>query len=279
MKLILSRKGFDSAAGTVPSIFTKDGKMLSFPIPSTNATIPYSEINFDNTTIDSIFTDLGVYQKSSIKKGALKNGAHLDPDLNINSRKRAHTEGWKGSLGQVSSSQSHLTKMGVGVGDLFLFFGWYHETKKIDGKYSYTKGVRDKHCLFGYLQIGEILEVSKETKVPKWLEDHPHCSDVFRTYSPNTIYIASDTLSLNSDLPGWGTFSFSEEMVLTKKEQHKKSIWNLPKEIFGEVDISYHPNPWKGDDFQSVGRGQEFVMTATDAIQQWALHKIMKGLS
>lgn len=37
MKIILSRKGFDSSAGGYPSVhFVENGRLLSFPIPEEN---------------------------------------------------------------------------------------------------------------------------------------------------------------------------------------------------------------------------------------------------
>ncbi|MBA3801209.1 MAG: hypothetical protein H0X18_19410 [Geodermatophilaceae bacterium] len=44
MKLILSRKGFDSAAGGCPSPILEDGSMLSLPIPDRTSPIRYRDI-------------------------------------------------------------------------------------------------------------------------------------------------------------------------------------------------------------------------------------------
>ena len=43
MKVILSRKGFDSVNGGIVSPILEDGTMISFPIPSTDANT-YSEL-------------------------------------------------------------------------------------------------------------------------------------------------------------------------------------------------------------------------------------------
>ena len=127
-------------------------------------------------------------------------------------------------------------------------------------------------------QIEQIINVSSETTLPSWLQQHPHSDPEFRKISHNTIYIARETLSLDNSLPGWGHFRFVKDLILTDQTQSKKSIWALPYNIFGEVDISFHSSPWKNGTFQSVGRGQEFVMTTTPKIQNWALSKIRKGL-
>ena len=47
-----------------------------------------------------------------------------------------------------------------------------------------------------------------------------------------------------------------------------KSKWNLPS-FFKEVDISYHPDPWKDNYFQSAAKGQEFVMEASPEVLEW----------
>ena len=75
----------------------------------------------------------------------------------------------------------------------------------------------DHHIIFGYLQIGKIMKIRPNTKTPSWMDYHPHIdSDGRRKSRNNTIYIASDTLSWNSALPGAGTFNFYEDLVLTK---------------------------------------------------------------
>ena len=45
MKLILSRKGFDSSYGKVPSPIFPDDRMLSLPIPDKSSVIKYSDIS------------------------------------------------------------------------------------------------------------------------------------------------------------------------------------------------------------------------------------------
>ena len=44
MKIILSRKGFDSSTGKVPSPVFPDGTMISLPIPDRSSTIAYKDI-------------------------------------------------------------------------------------------------------------------------------------------------------------------------------------------------------------------------------------------
>jgi len=47
MKIIFSRKGFDSSTGGVPSPIFPDGKILSLPIPDKLSPIKYKDINWN----------------------------------------------------------------------------------------------------------------------------------------------------------------------------------------------------------------------------------------
>ena len=51
MKIVLSRKGFDSAAGGVASPILPDGKMLSLPIPDRSSPITYADISKAKTKL------------------------------------------------------------------------------------------------------------------------------------------------------------------------------------------------------------------------------------
>ena len=75
MKLILSRKGFDSAHGGCPSPIL-DGHLCPLPIPDAGAPTSYAKISpFNGAPIAQLVEDL--------TRGRLtrSNGAHLDPDL------------------------------------------------------------------------------------------------------------------------------------------------------------------------------------------------------
>lgn len=58
MKIVLSRKGFDSAVGQVPSPIFPDGRMLSLPIPHASGNVTYQDITFDGRSIGGIVSDL-----------------------------------------------------------------------------------------------------------------------------------------------------------------------------------------------------------------------------
>jgi hypothetical protein len=59
---------------------------------------------------------------------------------------------------------------------------------------------------------------------------------------------------------------------LTKKGL-SRSKWDLP-DYFRDAGISYHKNSWKNGYFQSVGKGQEFVIKDNKKIEEWACNLI-----
>ena len=76
MKIVLSRKGFDSSSGGYPSPILPDGKMLSLPIPGDWETLTYSDIIAPGgKTYAEIIEELDAGAEIGCE------GAHLDPDL------------------------------------------------------------------------------------------------------------------------------------------------------------------------------------------------------
>jgi len=71
MKVVLSRKGFDSANGGIVSPIFEDGSMLSFPIPSDDSD-KYSDLHFCGVPYTDILSDLR-YKGDEF--------CHVDPDL------------------------------------------------------------------------------------------------------------------------------------------------------------------------------------------------------
>jgi hypothetical protein len=197
VKLILSRKGFDSSAGGVPSPLI-DGRPLSLPIPTRMPTpTRFSDLS---DGISQLVTDL---TKERIKADRL---CHLDPDLDANSLVRL--PGWRGALGQVSAAQSHLSNNDVGAGDVFLFWGLFRSAaQNPGGTWTYTGD--SEHRWFGWLQVDEVLSVGQDPsralhRYP-WLRSHPDLAPGWP--SNNTVYVAREKLTLpgtNADIPGSG---------------------------------------------------------------------------
>jgi hypothetical protein len=88
-------------------------------------------------------------------------GCHLDPDIRIEAIARESC--WKGIFGQIGAAQSHLKNQSVGVGDLFLYFGWFRRTILVDGKLRFDPKDRNgRHIIYGYLQVGEVISGNRE---------------------------------------------------------------------------------------------------------------------
>jgi hypothetical protein len=261
MKLILSRKGFDSANGGCPSPIL-DGKLCSLPIPDAGASTRYREISSSNgSSIAGIVEDL---TRGRIMRG---NGAHLDPDLRRDSI--ARSAGWRPIFGQAAAAQSHLSRNGIGHGDLFLFFGCFRCAEKVEGAFRFVRDAQKLHVIFGWLQVGKIVRATNGlvAEIP-WADGHPHV-DAPERYKNNTLYFSSDRLSsISLNTRGAGTFDrIRRELILTKTDSNC-SVWQLPR-WFNQAErtpLSYHANPARWTDcststrLQSVGRGQEFVL-------------------
>ena len=250
MKIILSRKGFDSSRGGKPSPIFEDGTLLSLLIPDEESTVPFAKLRPRGIEIGDIVQDL---TKGRVSRTM---GAHLDPDLERSTIQRSPN--WLPNFGQSGAAQKHLANQGVGIGDLFLFFGWFHRVERVNEHYRYAKGAPDVHAIFGWLPIGKMLNVDRDLP-PQWLKGHPHLQG--RSPSPNVIYIA--------DRPEAGGIfdEFHIGRQLTA-EGHGRSYWRLPGWFFpcGGHSLSYHRHArrWKklgGDTLlHTVGRGQEFVL-------------------
>lgn len=268
MKLVISRKGFDSGSGGAASPLFEDGSILSLPIPDRKSKLSYGDIGFDGL-VGRLAEDLS---KGRVRA---RSPAHLDPDLNHASAPRQ--SGWRASLGQTGSARAHLESHGVGVGDVFLFFGWFRDVvEDPDGRWSFVSGGRNIHAFFGWLQVGEVIPLPEgredEWAHAPWLLDHPH---VRRGPEPrNAVYVASDSLVLPEmpplGLPGAGTVkSLSALTTLTRPGAKNRSLWSLPgwfDPSRGMPPLSYHgaPERWSREGetmiLSSVGRGQEFVL-------------------
>jgi len=259
-KIILSRKGFDSKYGKRPSPILEDGILLSIPIPLEKDNNTYFELEYKGRPYSQILEQLRV------KQDIIINGCHLDPDIYKNAK--AREENWKACFGQSEGPLTHLDSNDVDEGDIFLFFGWFKQTTESDGKIRYKRGAKDQHVIFGYLQVGKKVSGSEVDEF-YW---HPHSNNHYGL--KNTIYRAADYL-LDTNLPGFGTFKISSELILTK-DGYSRSRWELPQ-CMREVDMTFHDeSSRKKDYFQSAMIGQEFVMRSTDEIEQW-IHSIVEN--
>ncbi len=248
---------FGSESSFLPN--SKTPTLLSLPIPL-ESHISYDELHVNGHSLGRIVEDL------TRRRITRKHGAHLDPDLMACAYPRR--PGWRPIFGQVGAAQSHLARSGVTVGDLFLFFGWFRQTKIVGGRYRFVRQAPDLHVVFGWLQIGEIISVYRDS-APEWAIYHPHFHRGFE--DNNTVYISRRTLRLDGvhNIASAGAFcQYREDLRLTMPGC-RRTIWQLPRWFYPIADkspLSYHSNMkrWslvrRHATLHSVARGQEFVL-------------------
>ncbi len=287
VKLILSRKGFDSENGGVASPIFPDGTLYSLPIPSKKGPKRFGDLTARGG-------HLGVLAEQ-VTRGRVSSSTpiHLDPDIDPSALPRPM--GWRPAFGQTGAAQGHLRKQGVGFGDLFLFYGWFREVEMHEGRWQYKRGAPNLHVLFGWLQVGEVLEVGAATaayraKYP-WLGDHPHLHG--DRDNSNTVYIANRKLILatGTSVKGAGAGVFNRMSVhrtLTAQSQPLRGTWQLPSWFYpssGRTPLTYNVNPanWAreadGSKLVSASKGQEFVLNMDEypEARTW-LQRIFGGI-
>ncbi|MBR3556806.1 MAG: hypothetical protein IKN89_12925 [Oscillospiraceae bacterium] len=244
MKVILSRKGMDSASGRMDSPILPDGTLLSLPIPvKENGLTPYHNLFYKGTNYLDVIR--------SLKPKSQFTDCHLDPDIYAEATCRP--QGWKAAFGQSEIAASHLDGNSVGPGDLFLFFGRFRKTVCKNGVLKYERNAPAQHVIFGYLKVKRLL--TDQTEITQECPWHPHA---FGERKNNHLYLAEK----------YGTFHLHNDLILTKAGQSRLSLWSLPA-LFADpaVSISYHNKQIRKlvegrTELVSVGRGQEFVITA-----------------
>ncbi|QKG72139.1 Nmad3 family putative nucleotide modification protein [Erythrobacter mangrovi] len=217
MRIIFSRKGFDSAAGGGPSPIV-DGRPVSLPIPAGVAS---------RTT----YGDLGLGDHAVRASRGRHDGAslcHHDPTF---------LPGGRCLFGQCGAAQTHLHNRGVGVGDVFLFFGLFRQESDAP-----------HHRIFGYLEVAEVIPLA--CGAPEWLVElgHPHALALHG--SNDTVYAG----------PGQTAALACESLRLTVPEG-PLTLWQRP-DWLEPGGLSYHDrrDRWlRGGRLRSVARGQEFV--------------------
>ncbi len=263
MKIILSRKGFDSSAGGVPNPILTDGRLISLPIPHPAAPNRFGDLQLQGRPLAPLVADL------TRKRVKSHHGAHLDPDLDAGSLPRSR--GWRPLFGQAKAAQGHLFNQGVGAGDLFLFFGWFRETEIVSGRYRFVPHAPDRHILFGWLQVEQCKKIEGPFhEFPRWCRYHCH---FFGDWGGrNALYLARRRLELpglEETFAGGGLFpQFHNRLVLTEPGK-SRCEWLLPPWFHpsGRAScLSYHGDSsrWHrgkgGTKLSSAKRGQEFVL-------------------
>ncbi len=221
MKIIFSRKGFDSAAGGGASPIV-GGKPVSLPIPSGGHSV-------------TTYGDLGLGELAAMAsrgKFGVDDHCHHDPMFRADGTCL---------FGQCSAAQTHLENQGVGIGDVFLFFGLYRE--------EVTRELH--HRIFGFMKVAEIVDLtacSDAQRAGFAAVGHPHALGM---HARNDVIYAG---------PGRTAHRASPELRLTVPEG-PPSLWTRPSWL-KRGGLSYHDRAdrWlPGGRLRSVARGQEFV--------------------
>jgi hypothetical protein len=162
MRVIFSRKGFDSSAGKAPSPIV-EGEPVSLPIPTGRR----SETTYGLAGLGDIV--------EKVTRGRISSGdlCHEDPMFNHG----------RWAFGQTGSAQSHLERNGVGIGDVFLFFGLFAS----------SEGYDRHHRIFGYLQVDEVRQLGGRPSVTDnpegFFRRHPHTIGEWN--ENNSLYLGS----------------------------------------------------------------------------------------
>jgi hypothetical protein len=297
MRVVLSRKGFDTKYGGIPSPILEDGRMVSLPIPAgtpesgEDRRRRYNELYYgQNERIVDLMRTLGkdTFESNgqSYKFESDRARAHLDPDL-LRIALRSRNLRWKPLFGPTENKFSLLYGR-IGIGDLFLFFGWFQKVKHDDDRLvldpdDCNTNYGGKHRIFGYLQVGRIFEVAKD-RLPEWTSSHPHVGVKDKQESKhNIIYAAKSSLTFAQKISGAGVFRYEEKkeknpttkLTLTKSS-HCMTDWELP---FTGIDCWNSPDkpltkPWRGDCFKCPDIGQELLFE-NPLVEQWAKKLIL----
>jgi len=158
------------------------------------------------------------------------------------------------AFGQAGAAQSHLERNGVGVGDMFLFFGLFASR---DG--------RDRHHrIFGYLEVDEVRRLgsrpSKSDNPKGFLRPHPHT--IGEWTENNTLYLGSGDKARSA-----------HPCLRLTTPGALVSVWSVPPWLKA-AGLTYHSNPvrWPTDkELHTASRGQEFVSNIGDqaAPREW----------
>ena len=261
MKVILSRKGFDSSNGGIASPIMPDGTLLSMPIPSDDS-VSYSDISWNGITYSDLLKQLAPDRKYD--------KCHLDPDIRDN--RIVKVDGWQPAFGQTASAQGVLANAGVEVGDIFLFLGWFRQTEKTEDGYRYVRSNtsdfykgNDLQIIYGYMQIGEIIHDQQEIKKYYW---HPHSSDVHTVNPNNTLYLPANNLSIMPKMKGFGTLDYRKDRVLTM-EGMGRATWNEYEFLMPDHIADNRKNSAKGKGLYYCGIWQELVVYESEALIDW----------
>ena len=274
MKIILSRKGFDSKAGGIPSPIFPNGDMISFPIPDAKDSDKYADLQYTDENnnkysyeriLDNLYSCKNTKYCKEMKKNLSNLQCHLDPDIDKTRRSKG-CENWEPLFGQIDQTGKYLKSNIKNLENedyLFLFFGWFHKVKQQNEKFVYEIGKnKDLHIIWGYLLVNEMLTDTESQRKKSW---HPHSKYVEN--DSNVIFTAKKAGLFNK---------FDDKLLLTDKNS-SRAVWKYnevyaPKNVLklknGEQRKNSATDTQKNIFYK--GQWQELFLINSDLCQNWA---------
>jgi hypothetical protein len=286
MKLVLSRKGFDSGSGGCLSPYDHDnGQYIWFPIPekvnSYSNQIQYTDIPLKNdflsglkgTNLSEVYKRLKGTDRVKIREDEYTSiddhelFAHFDPMLGIAPWVDNEKFNIGKGFGQFNAAPQ-LKNHDVNEGSVFLFFGGFKSTvdRKISGYY-----------IYGWLKVKKRIETYEECKEiiePYNLHLHPHITEAaFKRNKNNYIFLPDQWLSEDLNIPGCGYFTtLNNHLLLSNNKESQKASWKLPNFFYNNL-TQVHKKTWQNtnDGFCLVktGIGQEFITDLSEKGEEW----------
>ena len=218
MRIIFSRKGFETEHGGCPSPVI--GRLpVSLPIPddSEHAKVRYSDLMIGKVDIGKTVEDL---TKRKVKG---EDSCHNDPELDRT-----------GIFGQSGNAQGYLSRRKAGAGDLFLFYGLFREARQTDKGYQFVPNKPMHLRLHGWLEPKYTKRFPGRRgeqyayRYPQY-KNNPHF--VGSWWEGNVVYFPTDYLSFisNEQIPGFGRFRADHpDALLGVGENVLPGRWRLP---------------------------------------------------
>ena len=234
MKVVFSRKGFDSAAGGAPSPIV-DGCPISLPIPARDR----SETTYGDLGLGSLVKQM---TRDRLTASCF---CHCDPMF----------EDGRCAFGQTGASQTHLSNNGVEKGDVFLFYGLFSD----------LDGADRHHRIFGFLKIEEILRPgsapTRASQPTGFTIRHPHTIGEWN--ENNAIYVG----------PG-RTATIDLTKLRLSMPNGPVSHWQIPSWLRDTgLSYHRNPKRWSSDGvLRTTSPGQEFVtadITGNAEAESW----------
>ena len=272
MKVILSRKGFDSVSGGMMSPIMPNGDLLSMPIPVGGDPMSFRGLKYGSRTFRDLLLDLN----PTFNFG----DCHLDPDIDPKRHVKLPCK-WGAAFGQNNAASSYLLNtVGVESGDIFLFFGNFHAVELKGGGFRFIRRTgkfhedHDLHVIWGYLQVGEILTDPEE--IARRFPWHPHAMPRRLGSSQNVLFLPRKRLSLATGKAGCGLLKFRGDRVLTL-EGCVRSVWKRNRAYgIGNVIGNRHDSaPDVADGIRYGGQWQELALRDTKLSADFARSVIL----